>query len=62
VFHAQFCLHEMMVLELALGRTLGDTGVSHGRGVANGIRTDPRGFTGMCGLGVHASGAWHMWA
>jgi hypothetical protein len=52
----------MMVLELALGRTLGDTGVSHGRGVANGIRTDPRGFTGMCGLGVHASGAWHMWA
>jgi hypothetical protein len=29
VLHAQFGLHEMMVLGLALRRTLGDTEVSH---------------------------------
>jgi hypothetical protein len=29
VLHAQFGLHEMMVLGLALRRTLGDTRVSH---------------------------------
>jgi hypothetical protein len=27
--HAQFGSHKMMVLGLALGKTLGDTGVSH---------------------------------
>jgi hypothetical protein len=29
-----------------------------GRGVTSGIRVDPRGFTGMCGLG--GLGIWHM--
>ena len=29
-----------------------------GRGVTNGIRADPRDFTGVCGLG--GSGIWHM--
>jgi hypothetical protein len=29
-----------------------------GRGVTSGIRADPRGFTGVCGLGD--SGIWHM--
>jgi hypothetical protein len=33
-----------------------------GRGVTSGIRADPRGFTGMCGLGVRVYGAWRMWA
>jgi hypothetical protein len=33
-----------------------------GRGVTSGIRADPRGFTGVCGLGVWVYGAWHMWA
>jgi hypothetical protein len=28
------------------------------RGVTNGIRADPRGFTGVCGLG--GSGIWCM--
>jgi hypothetical protein len=32
-----------------------------GRGVTSGIRADPRGFTGMCGLGVRVYGAWRMW-
>jgi hypothetical protein len=27
------------------------TGPGIGRGVTSGIRVDPRGFTGMCGLG-----------
>jgi hypothetical protein len=29
-----------------------------GRGVTSGIRTDPRGFTGVCGLA--GSGIWRM--
>jgi hypothetical protein len=29
VLHAHFSLHEMMALELALRKALGDTGVSH---------------------------------
>jgi hypothetical protein len=29
-----------------------------GRGVTSSIRADPRGFTGVCGLG--GSGIWHM--
>jgi hypothetical protein len=33
-----------------------------GRGVTSGIRADPRGFTGVCGLGVRVYGAWCMWA
>ena len=33
-----------------------------GRGVTSGIRADPRGFTGVCGLGVRVYVAWHMWA
>jgi hypothetical protein len=33
-----------------------------GRGVTSGIRADPRGFTGVCGLGVWVYGAWRMWA
>jgi hypothetical protein len=32
-----------------------------GRGVTGGIRADPRGFTGVCGLGVRVYGAWRMW-
>jgi hypothetical protein len=31
-----------------------------GRGVTSGIRADPHGFTGVCGLG--GSGIWRMWA
>jgi hypothetical protein len=31
-----------------------------GRGVTSGIKADPRGFTGVCGLG--GSGIWRMWA
>jgi hypothetical protein len=27
-----------------------------------GIRADPCGFMGVCGLGVRVYGAWHMWA
>jgi hypothetical protein len=30
------------------------------RGVTSGIRADPRGFMGVCGLG--GSGIWRMWA
>jgi hypothetical protein len=30
------------------------------RGVISGIRADPRGFMGVCGLG--GSGIWRMWA
>jgi hypothetical protein len=33
-----------------LGVSTADPGI--GRGVTSGIRADPRGFTGMCGLGV----------
>jgi hypothetical protein len=33
-----------------------------GRGVTSGIRADPRGFTGVRGLGVRVYGAWRMWA
>jgi hypothetical protein len=33
-----------------------------GRGVTNGIRANPRGFMGVCGLGVWVYGAWCMWA
>jgi hypothetical protein len=33
-----------------------------GRGVTSGIRANPRGFTGVCGLGVWVYGAWRMWA
>jgi hypothetical protein len=29
------------------------------QGVTSGIRADPRGFTGVCGLG--GSGIWRMW-
>jgi hypothetical protein len=32
------------------GVSTADSGI--GRGVTSGIRTDPRGFTSMCGLGV----------
>ena len=31
-----------------------------GQGVTSGIRADPRGFTGVCGLGVWVYGAWRM--
>jgi hypothetical protein len=33
-----------------------------GRGVTSGIRADPHGFTGVCGLGVQVYGACRMWA
>jgi hypothetical protein len=36
------------------------TGPGIGRGVTSGIRADPHGFTGVCGLG--GSGIWRMWA
>ena len=38
------------------------TGLGIGRGVTSGIKADPRGFMGMCGLGVPICGAWRMWA
>jgi hypothetical protein len=38
-----------------------NAGLGIGRGVTNGIRDDPRSFTGVCGLGVWVYGAWHMW-
>jgi hypothetical protein len=31
-------------------------GLEIGRGVTSGIRADPRGFTGVCGLGVRVYG------
>jgi hypothetical protein len=31
-------------------------------GGTSGIRANPRGFTGACGLGVWVHGAWRMWA
>jgi hypothetical protein len=34
------------------------TGTRIGYGVTNGIRADPRGFTGVCALG--GSGIWRM--
>jgi hypothetical protein len=34
------------------------TGPGIGQGVTSGIRADPRGFTGVCGLG--GSGIWRM--
>jgi hypothetical protein len=37
-------------------------GLGIGRGVTSGIRADPRGFTGVCGLVVRVYGSWHMWA
>jgi hypothetical protein len=43
-----------------LGVSIVDPGI--GRGVTSGMRADPRGFTGMCGLGVQVYGAWCMWA
>jgi hypothetical protein len=33
-----------------------------GRVVTSGIRADPHGFTGVCGLGVRVYGARRMWA
>jgi hypothetical protein len=42
------------------GVSTADPGI--GRGVTSGIRTDPRGFTSMCGLGVQVYGIWRMWA
>jgi hypothetical protein len=33
-----------------------------GQGVTDGIRADPRRFTGVCGLGIQAYGTWRMWA
>jgi hypothetical protein len=32
-----------------------------GRGITSGIRADPCGFTGVCGLRVRVYGAWRMW-
>jgi hypothetical protein len=32
-------------------------GLEIGRGVTGGIRANPRGFTGVCGLGVRVYGA-----
>jgi hypothetical protein len=37
------------------GVSTADLGI--GRGVTSGIRPDPRGFTGVCGLGVRVYGA-----
>jgi hypothetical protein len=42
------------------GVSIADLGIV--RGVTSGIRADPRGFTGVCGLGVWVCGAWRMWA
>jgi hypothetical protein len=36
----------------------GTAGPRIGRGVTSGIKVDPRGFTGVCGLG--GSGIWRM--
>jgi hypothetical protein len=38
--------------------SIADLGI--GQGVTSGIRADPRGFTGICGLGVRVYGAWRM--
>jgi hypothetical protein len=38
------------------------TGPGIGRGVTNGIRANPRGFTGVCVLGVRVYGTWRMLA
>jgi hypothetical protein len=38
------------------------SGPGIGRGVTSGIRADPRGFMGVCELGVRVYGAWCMWA
>jgi hypothetical protein len=38
------------------------TGPGIGRIVTSGIRADPQGFTGVCGLGGSGNGAWRMWA
>jgi hypothetical protein len=32
-----------------------------GPGVTFGIRIDPRGYTGVCGSGIRACGAWLVW-
>jgi hypothetical protein len=37
-------------------------GAGIGQGVTSGIRADPSGFTGVCGLGVRVYGSWCMWA
>jgi hypothetical protein len=36
-------------------------GLRIGRGVTSGIRADPRGFKGVCGLGIRVYGAWRLW-
>jgi hypothetical protein len=41
-----------------LGVSIAGPGI--GQRVTSGIRTDPRGFTCVCGLG--GSGIWSMWA
>jgi hypothetical protein len=42
------------------GVSTADPGI--GRGVTSGIRADPRGFMGVCGLWVWVYGAWCIWA
>jgi hypothetical protein len=43
-----------------LGVSIAGPGIGHG--VTSGIKADPRGFTGVCGLWVRVYGAWCMWA
>jgi hypothetical protein len=43
-----------------LGVSTNGTGI--GRGATSGIRADPLGFTGVCGLGVQVYSAWCMWS
>jgi hypothetical protein len=53
------CVHEFLIL----ARTWFSFGLPFKTGCdTSGIRADPRGFTGVCGLGVQVYGAWRMWA
>jgi hypothetical protein len=48
--------------QLRIRRLEGTPNYGPRQGVTSGIRADPRGFTGMCELGVRVYGAWRMWA
>jgi hypothetical protein len=63
---AQICLHEMMVLELVLRRTLSDTGVSH-QACQNNLQSQhkwwqnkshPRQLANSQSLGMHQTSYW----
>jgi hypothetical protein len=51
-----WCVGTIYDVSELLGVSTAGPGI--GRGVTSGIRADPRGFTGVCGLG--GSGIWRM--